>query len=56
VQVLEEMQGSSAGIAARQEFSRAAISVLKRRVANSPPARGEQRWLEGWQNRCLTYR
>jgi hypothetical protein len=56
LQVLEEMRDSASGIPARQEFSRAAIGVLKRRVANSPPARGEQRWMEGWQNRCLTYR
>ena len=56
LQVLQEMQDAASGIPARQEFSRAAISVLKRRIANSPPARGEQRWMEGWQNRCLTYR
>ena len=38
------------------EFSRAADTVLTRRVANSPPQRGEQRWLPGWRSRVLTYR
>jgi hypothetical protein len=37
-------------------FSDAAIAVLERRVRNSPPERGEARWLEGWKNRCRTYR
>ena len=56
LQVLQEMRDVPPGDAARQEFSRAAVSVLKRRIANSPPARGEQRWLAGWENRCATYR
>jgi hypothetical protein len=56
LQVLQEMRDTPPGVPARREFSRAAISVLRRRVANSPPARGERRWMEGWQNRCLTYR
>ena len=56
LQVLQEMKPTEPGTPARQEFSRAAISVLQRRIANSPPERGEQRWLQGWQNRCLTYR
>jgi hypothetical protein len=38
------------------EFSRAADAVLTRRVANSPPERGEQRWLAGWRSRVRTYR
>jgi hypothetical protein len=38
-----------------QEFSRAADKVLTRRVQNSPPERGEQRWLAGWRNRVRTY-
>lgn len=37
-------------------FSDAAKSVLRRRVANSPPGRGESRWLQGWMNRCESYR
>lgn len=56
LQVLEEMQGSPQGRAATAEFSRAASAVMRRRVANSPAARGEQRWLQGWLNRCATYR
>lgn len=37
------------------EFSRAADAVLTRRVENSPPDRGEQRWLSGWRSRVRTY-
>ena len=56
LQVLEEMQGFPTGRAATAEFSRAASAVLTRRVQNAPAARGEQRWLAGWLNRCKTYR
>jgi hypothetical protein len=56
LQVLEEMQGYPTGSAATAEFSRAASAVLTRRVQNAPAARGEQRWLAGWLNRCKTYR
>lgn len=56
LQVLEEMRGNPKGRAATAEFSRAASAVMRRRVANSPAARGEQRWLAGWLNRCNTYR
>ncbi|MGN0869397.1 MAG: hypothetical protein ACI4O9_07735 [Akkermansia sp.] len=56
LQVLEEMQGFPQGRAATAEFSRAAAAVLRRRVASAPAARGEQRWLPGWLNRCATYR
>ncbi|MBR5894148.1 MAG: hypothetical protein IKZ13_01230 [Akkermansia sp.] len=55
LQVLEEMRGYPQGRAATAEFSRAASAVLRRRVANSPAARGEKRWLAGWLNRCKTY-
>ena len=55
-QVLEEMKGVPQGRAATAEFSRAAAAVMRRRVANAPAARGEQRWLAGWLNRCATYR
>ncbi len=55
-QVLEEMRGYPQGRAACAEFSRAAASVLRRRVANAPNPRKEQRWLPGWLNRCATYR
>jgi hypothetical protein len=53
LQVLQEMpEGEGAGAA---DFSRAAAAVLKRRVANSPPGRGESRWLGGWLNRVNGY-
>lgn len=55
LQVLEEMRGTPQGRAATAEFSRAASAVMRRRVANAPAARGEQRWLPGWLNRCKTY-
>ncbi|MBR5523255.1 MAG: hypothetical protein IKV82_07315 [Akkermansia sp.] len=55
LQVLEEMRGTPQGHAATAEFSRAACAVMRRRVANAPAARGEQRWLPGWLNRCKTY-
>lgn len=55
LQVLETMQGTPQGRAATAEFSRAAAEVMRRRVANSPAARGEKRWLPGWLNRCKTY-
>ncbi|MGB3119357.1 MAG: hypothetical protein WBE58_11080 [Verrucomicrobiales bacterium] len=54
--VLLEMRGQPRGAAAANEFGEAAKRVLSRRVANSPPERGEQRWLPGWHNRCDTYR
>lgn len=55
LQVLESMQPSPGGPAAAAEFSESAARVLRRRVANSPPARNEQRWLAGWLNRCAGY-
>ncbi len=55
LQVLEEMRAVPSQ-SAPTEFSRAAEIVMRRRVKNSPPARGEQRWLAGWVNRCKTYR
>ncbi len=56
LQVLEEMRGYPQGRAATAEFARAAAEVMRRRVANSPAARGEKRWLAGWLNRCNTYK
>lgn len=56
LQVLEEMQGRPQGRAATAEFARAAAAVMRRRVANAPASRQEQRWLPGWLNRCATYR
>jgi hypothetical protein len=55
LQVLGEMKDVPAGAAAATEFAAAAKRVLSRRVSNSPPARGEKRWEEGWHNRCGTY-
>jgi hypothetical protein len=55
MQVLGEMRDVSAGPAAASEFAAAAKRVLDRRIANSPPARGEARWKAGWHNRCNTY-
>jgi hypothetical protein len=55
-QVLEEMAGGAApGQAAVQDFSQAAARVLRRRVENAPPERGESRWLPGWLSRVKTY-
>ena len=50
-QVLANMRGSDT-----KAFAEAAKRVLGQRVKNSPPARGEQRWLPGWSNRCDGYR
>ncbi len=50
LQVLQTMQGSSVA-----DFARAAETVLRRRVENSPPQRGEARWLSGWLNRVHSY-
>jgi hypothetical protein len=52
LQVLETMPVTGPAIPA---FVRAADKVLTRRVANSPPARGEAKWLAGWRNRLRTY-
>jgi hypothetical protein len=51
LQVLEAMADGPA----LPEFRRAAEAVLTRRVKNSPPERGESRWLPGWKNRIRTY-
>jgi hypothetical protein len=51
LQVLESMGDGSA----LPEFRQAAELVLTRRVKNSPPERGESRWLPGWKNRIRTY-
>lgn len=37
------------------DFAKAAKSTLEKRVKNSPPERGEIRWLKGWINRIDTY-
>ena len=53
LQVLQEMKTN--GQAPETEFAHAAATVLQRRVANSPPARNEQRWLAGWLKRVNSY-
>lgn len=55
LQVLETMKGNEVGQAALEEFSERSAAVLKRRVENSPPERGEKRWLQNWENRCKSY-
>ncbi len=50
-QVLADMRGTGT-----EAFAEAAKRVLARRVSNAPPARGEQRWLPGWSNRCDGYK
>lgn len=55
LQVLEECD---AGLFARSPlaaFSQSAEKVMRRRVRNSPPERGEQRWLNGWMRRIHSY-
>lgn len=53
--VLLEMKDVPAGQPAAREFASAAKRVLDRRIANSPADRGEDRWRQGWHNRCDGY-
>ncbi|TPW20692.1 MAG: hypothetical protein FD126_1422, partial [Elusimicrobia bacterium] len=55
LQVLEAMPDTVPGERAVADFSESARKVLERRVALSPPARGESRWLPGWTKRVATY-
>ena len=55
LQVLEGMKDVPAGQPAAKEFAASAKRALDRRIANSPPGRGESRWRAGWHNRCNTY-
>jgi hypothetical protein len=54
-QVLAEIRPPNAA-AAPAAFGETAKAILARRVANSPAARGEKRWLAGWSNRCDSYK
>lgn len=54
LQVLTEMEAADAR-SAPKAFADASQRVLTRRVQNSPPARGEKKWLDGWKNRCRSY-
>lgn len=55
LQILEGMNGTEKGMPALQDFADGAERVLLRRVNNSPPERGENRWIPGWKNRIKTY-
>lgn len=55
LQVLENMHGDDPH-SALDEFAASAKNVLRRRVTNSPPERGEARWLAGWLARINSYR
>jgi len=55
LQVLAGMRDVPSGPAAASEFGESAKRTLSRRIANSPPERGERRWEAGWHNRCNTY-
>lgn len=50
------MKRTDGGQAAVNEFSESAKRTLQRRIANSPPSRGESRWNAGWMNRCEGYK
>lgn len=54
LQVVESMHGTS-DTGAVDEFSRAAKTILTRRVHNAPPERHESRWLTGWIRRVNSY-
>ncbi|MDO8272888.1 MAG: hypothetical protein Q7U82_13390 [Gammaproteobacteria bacterium] len=55
LQVLEHVLDTREPGPLLPQFTRAASQVLTRRVENSPPERGEQRWLVGWNNRVASY-
>lgn len=55
LQVLEHILDTREPGPLMPQFTRAASTILTRRVDNSPPERGEQRWLAGWNNRVATY-
>jgi hypothetical protein len=52
LQVLENMHNSQSAL---DEFVASAKTILRRRVANSPPERSEARWLPGWLARVNGY-
>ena len=39
----------------QKAFAQSASHMLSRRIRNSPPARGEERWRKGWNVRLDTY-
>jgi len=53
MQVLEHLDEKNTN--KYKAFSDAAKAMLSRRIKNSPPARGEERWRRGWNVRLDTY-
>jgi len=53
MQVLEHMNPHEAD--KQKAFALSAKAMLSRRIKNSPPARGEERWRKGWNVRLDTY-
>lgn len=53
LQVLEHMNPKESN--KLKAFADSAKAMLARRIKNSPPARGEERWREGWNVRLDTY-
>ena len=56
LQVLEQVSENNKKISPTEKFIEGAKFVLTRRVKNSDPLRGEDRWLKGWINRVETYK
>lgn len=53
LQVLESMDPKESN--KQKAFALSAKEMLSRRIKNSPPSRGEERWREGWNVRLDTY-
>jgi len=53
MQVLEHMNPHEPN--KQKAFALSAKAMLSRRIKNSPPARGEERWRKGWNVRLDTY-
>lgn len=53
--MLQVLEGMSETAPAVKAFSDSAKEVLEKRVRNSPPERGEKRWLPGWTRRVNDY-
>ena len=53
LQVLEHMDPKESN--KQKAFAQSASRMLSRRIKNSPPARGEERWRKGWNVRLKTY-
>jgi len=53
LQVLEHMNPNEPNT--QKAFALSAKAMLDRRIKNSPPARGEERWRAGWNKRLETY-